>query len=101
MSASANGRDLIPVSIITGFLGAGKTTLLNRLLASPALADSVVIINEFGEVGLDHLIVATPAENTVLLKNGCLCCTVQGELTETLVDLHLRRADGTLPPFHA
>jgi G3E family GTPase len=89
----------IPVSILTGFLGAGKTTLLNRLLSQAELADSMVIINEFGEIGLDHLIVAAPAENTVLLRNGCLCCTVRGELTETLVELYRRRAEGTLPPF--
>ena len=87
------------VSVLTGFLGAGKTTLLNRLLASPGLADSAVIINEFGEVGLDHLVVAAPSENTVLLKNGCLCCTVQGELTDTLVDLQRRRSEGRFPGF--
>jgi G3E family GTPase len=90
----------IPVFIVTGFLGAGKTTLLNRLLADPAMSDSAVVINEFGEIGLDHLIVATPSENTVLLQNGCLCCTVQGELTTTLIDLYKRRADESFPRFN-
>lgn len=88
-----------PVSIITGFLGSGKTTLLNRLLQHPGMARAAVIINEFGEVGLDHLLVATPSENTVLLANGCLCCTIRGDLVETLAGLLARRgADGT-PPF--
>ncbi|HKU70714.1 MAG TPA: GTP-binding protein [Burkholderiales bacterium] len=88
-----------PVSIITGYLGAGKTTLLNRLLAHRGMARAAVIINEFGEIGLDHLLVATPSENTVLLQNGCLCCTVRGDLVETLHDLLIKRRDGGLPPF--
>jgi G3E family GTPase len=89
----------IPVTIITGFLGSGKTTLLNRLLQHPALADTAVIINEFGEIGLDHLLVATPAENMVLLKSGCLCCTIRGDLVETLADLHAKRQSGKVPRF--
>jgi G3E family GTPase len=89
----------IPVSIITGCLGSGKTTLLNRLLAERAMSDTAVIINEFGEIGLDHLLVTTPAETTVLLEDGCICCTVRGDLVQTLVDLHKRRATGGLPPF--
>jgi G3E family GTPase len=99
MTTVESGERRTPVSVLTGFLGAGKTTLLNRLLASPHLADSAVIINEFGEVGLDHLVVAAPSENTVLLKNGCLCCTVQGELTDTLVDLQRRSGEGRFPGF--
>ena len=89
----------LPVSIITGFLGSGKTTLLNRLLQDPAMAGAAVIINEFGEIGLDHLLIATPNENTVLLANGCICCTVQGDLVNTLRGLDRQRAKGDLPPF--
>jgi len=90
---------LIPVTIITGFLGSGKTTLLNHLLQQPALKDSAVIINEFGEVGIDHLLVSAPAENMVLLDTGCLCCTVRGDLVQTLAELYRKRASGTVPPF--
>ena len=77
----------IPVSILTGFLGAGKSTLLNRLLRDPAMKDTAVIINEFGEVGIDHLLVESSGDAMVELSNGCLCCTVRGELTDTLVSL--------------
>jgi G3E family GTPase len=85
-----------PVSIITGYLGSGKTTLLNRLLRAPGMAGAAVIINEFGETGLDHLLVAAPGENTVLLANGCLCCTIRGELVETLAGLLKDRAAGKI-----
>lgn len=89
----------LPVSIITGFLGSGKTTLLNRLLQHPDLTNSLVIINEFGEVGIDHLLVSSPTENTRLLNNGCLCCAVRGELVETLAQAARDRRDGTVPAF--
>lgn len=88
----------LPVSIITGFLGSGKTTLLNRLLQDPAMAGAAVIINEFGEIGLDHLLIATPSENTVLLSSGCICCTVRGDLVDTLRGLDRSRGKD-LPPF--
>jgi G3E family GTPase len=88
-----------PVSIITGFLGSGKTTLLNHVLADPRMAGAAVIINEFGEIGLDHLLIATPNENTVLLSSGCICCTVRGDLVDTLRDLDAKRAAGGIPPF--
>ncbi len=88
-----------PVSIITGFLGSGKTTLLNHVLADPRMAGAAVIINEFGEIGLDHLLVTTPAENMVLLRSGCLCCTVRGDLIETLADLWKKRRDHIIPAF--
>jgi G3E family GTPase len=85
-----------PVSVITGYLGSGKTTLLNRLLRAPGMARAAVIINEFGEVGLDHLLVTAPTENTVLLANGCLCCTIRGDLVETLAGLLAQRAAGAI-----
>ena len=74
----------IPVSIITGFLGAGKSTLLNRLLKDRQLSDCAVIINEFGDVGIDHMLVETSGDQMVELSDGCLCCTVRGELVDTL-----------------
>jgi len=88
-----------PVSIITGYLGSGKTTLLNRLLRDPGMARAAVIINEFGAVALDHLLVATPNENTVLLANGCLCCTIRGDLVGTLAGLLAKRGAGGIPAF--
>ncbi len=88
-----------PVSIITGFLGSGKTTLLNHVLQDPAMAGAAVIINEFGEIGLDHLLIATPNENTVLLASGCICCTVRGDLVDTMRNLERQRRKGELPPF--
>jgi G3E family GTPase len=85
---------VIPISVITGFLGSGKTTLLSRLLRDPALARTAVIVNEFGEVGLDHLLVEASDEEVVLLEGGCLCCKVRGDLVRTAGELLARRARG-------
>lgn len=89
----------IPVYLLTGFLGSGKTTLLNSALRTPALANTAVVVNELGDIGLDHLVVAQASDNIVLLDAGCLCCTNSGALHETLVDLLGRRARGEVPPF--
>ncbi len=88
----------IPVTVLTGFLGSGKTTLLNRLLERPEMAKTAVLINEFGEVGIDHLLVRRIDETVVLLNSGCICCTVRGDLVEQLSGLHARRG-GEVPEF--
>ena len=88
-----------PVTIVTGILGSGKTTMLYQLLRAPHLADTVVIVNEFGEAGLDHLLIEQAIENTVLLKNGCICCTVRGDVADTLETLFAQRAAGAIPDF--
>ncbi|MGV2103290.1 CobW family GTP-binding protein [Rhizobium sp. 21-4511-3d] len=79
--------DRIPVTILTGFLGAGKSTLLNRILKDPAMKEAAVIINEFGDVGIDHLLVESSGDAIIELSDGCLCCTVRGELVDTLANL--------------
>jgi G3E family GTPase len=94
-----HAANTVPVTIITGFLGSGKTTVLNRLLRLPSLADTVVIVNEFGAVGLDHLLIEQAIEDAVLLTNGCICCTVRGDIADTLDTLWQRRDAGEIPPF--
>jgi G3E family GTPase len=89
----------IPVFLLTGFLGSGKTTLLNAALRAPALANTAVVVNELGEIGLDNLIIAQASDNVVLLDAGCLCCANTGALHETLADLAGRRARGEIPAF--
>jgi G3E family GTPase len=85
--------------MLTGFLGSGKTTLLNRLLRAPDMARTLVVVNEFGEVGIDHQLVEASADAIVLLENGCLCCSVRGDLVQTLDDLHRRKLGGEIPTF--
>jgi G3E family GTPase len=91
--------DFTPVHLIAGFLGSGKTTLLQRLLADPALGDTAVLINEFGEVGLDHHLLGRIDETMVLLASGCLCCTIRGELASAIKDLQSKRERGEVPAF--
>ena len=100
---AAPARDVLagklPVSLITGFLGSGKTTLLKHLLRDPAMNRAAVIINEFGEVGIDHELVASSSESMTLLSNGCLCCSVRTDLQETMRELFIKRRAGEVIDF--
>lgn len=91
-----NIQHRIPVTIFTGFLGSGKTTLLNRVLKDPLLEDTAVIVNEFGEVGIDHLLVEQTDEGVIELSNGCLCCTMRGQLVDSLAGLIDRLQTGRI-----
>ena len=96
-TSRANAR--IPVTLVTGFLGSGKTTIINAALRAPEMAKTVVIVNEFGEIGLDHQLVTTSSDQVMVLENGCLCCTVRSDLVGTLNGLYHDRAAGRIPEF--
>ena len=89
----------LPIAVITGFLGSGKTTLIRRLLAQPGMNRAALIVNEFGEVGIDHELIASSSENVSLLANGCLCCAVRTDLQETLRELFIKRRAGEVMDF--
>jgi len=89
----------IPILLLTGFLGAGKTTWLNRLLREPGYANTAVVINELGAVGIDHQLVRHASDQVTVLENGCLCCVMNGELIDTLRDLYLKRVKDEIPEF--
>jgi G3E family GTPase len=91
--------DRLPVSLVTGFLGSGKTTLLAGLLRQPELGETAVIVNELGEIAIDHHLLRRVDERTVVLESGCLCCTMRGDLADELRDLLSRRDRGEIPPF--
>jgi G3E family GTPase len=93
-SSPAKLAELTPVTVITGFLGSGKTTLIQKVLRDPRFARTAVIVNEFGEIGLDHDLLASSSDALIQLSTGCLCCAIRSDLIETLLDLHRRRADG-------
>ena len=97
--ASAQADSRTPVIILTGFLGAGKTTVLQKMLAQENYGDTAVLINEFGEIGIDQQLIAPVSPNVVLLDSGCLCCQIRGELKDALADLLQRRARHEVPPF--
>ena len=91
--------DVVQASLLTGFLGSGKTTLINALLKHPEMSDTAVLVNEFGEIGLDHHLIERIDEDTVLLNAGCLCCTVRDDLARALRELFIKRVKGDVPPF--
>jgi G3E family GTPase len=95
----ADYATLTPINVVTGFLGSGKTTLLARLLRAPELTDTAVLVNEFGEVGLDHQLLRGITESTLLLENGCVCCAVRGDLQQALRTLLSQRSRGEVPFF--
>ena len=95
-----NQINQIPVTVITGFLGSGKTTLLSSILKKKEMQKTAVIINEFGEIGLDHALIGHTDENIVELQSGCICCTIQGDLNKTLIDLFDKMMNGKVSSFN-
>jgi G3E family GTPase len=99
MNAAVQQSTSMPLFLLTGFLGSGKTTLLNKLLADPSMRDTAVIANEFGQIGLDHLLVSSVVDDVVLLASGCVCCGAGDDLGAAMISMLNRRYDGSLPPF--
>ncbi len=95
----SNSPEKIPVNLITGFLGSGKTTLLQRLLNDPTQKDTAVLVNEFGEVGLDHLLLQNVTESVLVMENGCVRCAIRGDLRASLTTLFSQRQGGEIPQF--
>ena len=91
--------DCIPVTLLTGFLGSGKSTLLTQILTEPGFGDTAVVVNEFGEVGLDGFLVEHADDQIVEMTSGCLCCTIRGDIRETLLALYGRRDKGEISAF--
>ncbi len=90
---------ITPVTVLTGFLGSGKTTLLNRIVSDLRFADSAILVNEWGEVPIDHALVRAASENVVTLPTGCICCRVTGDVVRALRELHFQRVEGAIGPF--
>lgn len=99
MPSSGSAGGVTPVTVLTGFLGSGKTTLLNTMLADARYADTAVLVNEWGEIAIDHALVRSSSENVITLPTGCICCRVAGEVLGTLRELHFQRASGAVPAF--
>ena len=91
---------MIPVTLLTGFLGSGKSTLLTKILKDPRFGETAVVVNEFGEIGLDGFLVEHSDDQIMEMMSGCLCCTIRGDIRETLLDLHARRERGEIRPFN-
>ena len=98
-SASWPGGKVLPVAVLTGALGSGKTTVIRDLMRRPEMAGTALIVNEFGEVGLDHLLVSSAVETTLLMENGCLCCSLRGDIVDTVQILFACVERGETPPF--
>ena len=92
--------DLIPVTLLTGFLGSGKSTLITEILKQPAFDNTAVVVNEFGEIGLDGILIKHSEDQIVEMTSGCLCCTIRGDIRQTLLDLHSKRTNGDIPSFN-
>jgi G3E family GTPase len=99
MNAAPQQFQSIPLVLLSGFLGSGKTTLLNRLLSDPSMHDTAVVVNEFGEIGVDHLLITSVIDDVVLLASGCVCCNAGDDLVAALASMLTRRNGGALPPF--